>query len=57
MSNFNAMPRPASVLVTGNRASVIRLRETEEDVFRRDVIPAHLGRRVPVRQEEPAIAS
>ncbi|MDW8316681.1 MAG: hypothetical protein RMN53_02390, partial [Anaerolineae bacterium] len=45
MSNFNAMPRPASVLVTGDRAHLIRRRETEEDVFRRDVIPAHLARR------------
>jgi diaminopimelate decarboxylase len=42
MSNFNAMPRPASVLVTGDRASLIRRRETEEDVFRRDVMPVHL---------------
>ncbi len=45
MSNFNAMPRPASVLVTGDRTSLIRRRETEEDVFRRDVMPAHLERR------------
>jgi diaminopimelate decarboxylase len=44
MSNFNALPRPASVLVTGDRASLIRRRETEEDVFRRDVLPAHLQR-------------
>ncbi len=44
MSNFNALPRPASVLVTGDRASLIRRRETEEDVFRRDVMPAHLAR-------------
>jgi diaminopimelate decarboxylase len=42
MSNFNAMPRPASVLVTGDCAALIRRRETEEDVFRRDVIPPHL---------------
>ena len=42
MSNFNAMPRPASVLVTGNRAALIRRRETEEDLFRRDLLPAHL---------------
>jgi diaminopimelate decarboxylase len=42
MSNFNAIPRPATVLVTGDRASVIRRRETEEDVFRRDVMPEHL---------------
>jgi len=44
MSNFNAMPRPASVLVKGDRAALIRRRETEEDVFRRDVPPAHLKR-------------
>jgi len=43
MSNFNALPRPASVLVTGSSASLIRRRETEEDVFRRDVLPAHLS--------------
>ncbi len=45
MSNFNAMPRPASVLVTGDRAALIRRRETEEDVFRRDVMPPHLQKR------------
>lgn len=44
-SNFNAMPRPAAVLVTGGGATVIRRRETEEDVFRRDVVPEHLARR------------
>jgi len=44
MSNFNAMPRPATVLVTGDRATVVRRRETEEDVFQRDVIPEHLRR-------------
>jgi diaminopimelate decarboxylase len=44
MSNFNAMPRPASVLVTGGAACLIRRRETEADVFRRDVVPAHLAR-------------
>jgi diaminopimelate decarboxylase len=42
MSNFNAIPRPATVLVTGDQAAVVRRRETEEDVFRRDVIPEHL---------------
>ncbi|MBC2714537.1 MAG: hypothetical protein HF978_04435 [Desulfobacteraceae bacterium] len=42
MSNFNAMPRPATVLVTGDRASVVRKAETEDDVFQRDVIPDHL---------------
>jgi diaminopimelate decarboxylase len=41
MSNFNAMPRPATLLVTGDRASVIRRAETEEDVFQRDLVPDH----------------
>ena len=44
MSNFNAMPRPATVLVTGERASIVRRREMESDVFRRDVVPEHLAR-------------
>jgi diaminopimelate decarboxylase len=44
MSNFNAIPRPASVLVTGDRAAVIRQGEAEEDVLRRDRIPDHLRR-------------
>ena len=38
-SNFNALPRPATLLVNGNQAEVIRRAETLEDVFRRDVIP------------------
>lgn len=50
MSNFNAMPRPATVLVTGDRASVIRRRETEADVFRRDEIPAHLQKPAPLHR-------
>ena len=44
MSNFNAIPRPATVLVTGDRASIVRRREIEEDVFRRGVMPEHLQR-------------
>jgi diaminopimelate decarboxylase len=44
MSNFNAIPRPATVLVTDDQASVIRRRETAGDVFRRDVLPEHLKR-------------
>lgn len=38
-SNFNALPRPATVLVSGNEAHVIRRRETLDDVFARDVDP------------------
>ncbi|MEA3375212.1 MAG: hypothetical protein U9R72_03310 [Chloroflexota bacterium] len=42
MSNFNALPRPATILVTGDRALVVRRRETEADVLRRDLMPEHL---------------
>ncbi len=42
MSNFNAMPRPATMLVSGDKISIIRRAETQEDVFRRDMIPEHL---------------
>jgi diaminopimelate decarboxylase len=42
-NNFNAMPRPATVLVHGDEAEVIRRAETGADVFRRDVVPARFG--------------
>lgn len=42
MSNFNAMPRPATLLVKGDRIDLIRKAETEADVFSRDVIPDDL---------------
>jgi diaminopimelate decarboxylase len=56
MSNFNAMPRPATVLVTGNQTSIIRRPETETDVFRRDVMPEHLIREKPEDLAKPAYA-
>ena len=40
--NFNALPRPATLLVNGSQAEIIRRAETLEDVFSRDVIPARL---------------
>lgn len=43
-SNFNAMPRPATVLVKGDEAFVIRAAETLDDVLARDRVPAHLAR-------------
>ncbi len=46
-SNFNAMPRPAAVLVTGDRAAVIRRAENLDDVFRRDELPEHLAAAEP----------
>jgi diaminopimelate decarboxylase len=42
-SNFNALPRPATVLVRDNIATVVRRAETIEDVFRRDVGLAPIG--------------
>lgn len=39
MSNFNALPRPGSVLVCGNQVDIIRKPEAAADVFCRDVIP------------------
>jgi diaminopimelate decarboxylase len=36
-TNFNALPRPATVLVSGDEAHVVRRAETIEDVFSRDL--------------------
>jgi diaminopimelate decarboxylase len=41
-SNFNAMSRPATILVRGDRAEVVKRAESVDDVFRRDAIPARL---------------
>ncbi len=42
-SNFNALPRPATVLVHGEEAEMVKRAESVDDVFRRDVIPARLA--------------
>ena len=41
-TNFNALPRPATVLVTGDQAELVKRAETIEDVFARDRIPERL---------------
>jgi len=41
-TNFNALPRPATVLVSGDQAELVKRAETIEDVFARDRIPARL---------------
>jgi diaminopimelate decarboxylase len=41
-SNFNALGRPGTVLVSGDQAELIRRHETIDEVFARDVIPARL---------------
>ena len=40
--NFNAMCRPASILVCGSDAEVIKRAETLEEVFARDMVPKRL---------------
>ena len=42
-SNFNALPRPGTVLANGANADLIRRPETIEDVLARDLLPAHLA--------------
>ena len=42
-TNFNAMPRPATVLVDGDRVELIKRAESVEDVFARDVVSERLG--------------
>ena len=41
-SNYNARPRPAEVLVKGNRHFLIRARESYEDLIRGEAIPDDL---------------
>jgi len=47
-SNFNAIPRPATVLVCGADATIVKTAETVDDVFARDVIPERLRMTVAV---------
>jgi diaminopimelate decarboxylase len=48
-ANFNGLPRPATVLVCGTTAEVIKRRETIEDVLGRDVVPERLHAAAPAR--------
>ncbi len=41
-SNFNSLPRPASVLVHADQAELIKRAETIDDVYGRDLIPERL---------------
>jgi diaminopimelate decarboxylase len=43
-SNFNALPRPATVLVAGDQAEIVKRAETVDDVYGRDVVPKRLDR-------------
>src|SRR6476659_1470632 len=46
-SNFNALPRPATVLVRGAQAELVKRRETAAEVFARDLVPARLAGSAP----------
>lgn len=41
-SNYNRIPRPATVLVQGGHAELVQRREQPEDLLRYDVLPARL---------------
>jgi diaminopimelate decarboxylase len=41
--NFNALPRPGMVLVSGDKANWVKRPETLDDVFGRDMVPEHLA--------------
>lgn len=41
-ANFNVMPRPATVLIRGSQASLVRRAETVDEVLSRDIIPDYL---------------
>jgi diaminopimelate decarboxylase len=41
-SQYNSRPRPAEVLVDGNRYDLIRSRDTMEDLVAGEVIPKRL---------------
>jgi diaminopimelate decarboxylase len=44
-ANFNGLPRPATVLVSGSTADVIKRRETVDEVLARDTVPPRLQAR------------
>ena len=48
-SNFNAMPRPATVLVNGRGAELIKRTESLDDIYGRDIVPERLRAARPVR--------
>jgi diaminopimelate decarboxylase len=47
-SNFNALPRPASVLVRGGEAELIKRAEILDDVWSRDIVPEWIRMTPPV---------
>jgi diaminopimelate decarboxylase len=41
-SNYNRIPRPATVLVKGAEAELVQRREQPEDLLRYDLLPERL---------------
>ena len=50
-SNFNALPRPATVLVQGTAAEIIKTAESADDVYARDRVPDRV-RTSPARKSD-----
>ena len=49
--NFNALPRPAALLINGSAADLIRRAETMAEIFQREIIPERLQhQKAAVRQ-------
>lgn len=46
--NFNALPRPGIVLVSGDQAELVKRAETIDDVFARDIVPDRFARNVGI---------
>ncbi|MBL4712672.1 MAG: hypothetical protein JKX75_09305 [Gammaproteobacteria bacterium] len=44
-ANFNALPRPGMVLISGDKCNIIKRHETVDEVFSRQVIPAYLDKK------------
>jgi diaminopimelate decarboxylase len=38
-SNYNRIPKPAAVIVSGNTSEMIQRRELPEDLLRNDILP------------------
>jgi len=52
-SNFNSLPRPATVLVNGDQAELIKRTESLDDIYGRDVVPDRLRAESPAKGRKP----
>ncbi len=55
-SNFNALPRPATVLVNGATAELVKRAETVDDVYARDIVPDRLRQDLGTEAPTPRVA-